>query len=105
MMHLIAQSFLQSFPGFAASELCASTPGNKWGQTTFNKHYENVVCPLFTSENVVCPLSPTKGDPAKWVSYEVRDGVRIRVVHQPAIGRVITGFPDDQLMPPYKPIK
>jgi hypothetical protein len=95
MMHLIAQSFLQSFPGFAASELCASTPGNKWGQTTFNKHYENVVC----------PLSPTKGDPAKWVSYEVRDGVRIRVVHQPAIGRVITGFPDDQLMPPYKPIK
>ena len=46
-----------------------------------------------------------KGDPAKWVSYEVRDGVRIRVVYQPATGRVITGFPDDQLMPPYKPIK
>lgn len=28
-----------------------------------------------------------KGDPAKWVAYEARDGVRMRVVYQPATGR------------------
>ncbi|WP_276575493.1 MafI family immunity protein [Dickeya dianthicola] len=37
----------------------------------------------------------SKGDPAKWVAYEERDGVRIRVVYQPAIGKIITAFPDN----------
>ncbi|WP_165496980.1 DUF637 domain-containing protein [Phytopseudomonas dryadis] len=46
-----------------------------------------------------------KGDPAKWVAYEVRDGVRMRVVYQPATGKVITAFPDNAPIPPYKPIK
>ncbi|WP_366926879.1 VENN motif pre-toxin domain-containing protein [Dickeya dadantii] len=46
-----------------------------------------------------------KGDPAKWVAYEERDGVRIRVVYQPAIGKIITAFPDNTPMPPYKPAK
>ena len=46
-----------------------------------------------------------KGDPAKWVAYEVRDGVRMRIVYQPATGKVITAFPDDAPVPPYKPIK
>jgi len=45
------------------------------------------------------------GDPAKWVSYEVRDGVRMRVVYQPAVSNVVTAFPDDAPIPPYKPIK
>ncbi|TDN42516.1 EndoU domain-containing protein, partial [Azoarcus indigens] len=47
----------------------------------------------------------SKGDPAKWVAYEVRDGVRMRVVYQPATGKVITAFPDNAPIPPYKPIK
>jgi filamentous hemagglutinin len=46
-----------------------------------------------------------KGDAAKWVAYETRDGVRMRVVYQPATGKVITAFPDDAPIPPYKPIK
>nr|WP_286176289.1 MULTISPECIES: EndoU domain-containing protein [unclassified Enterobacter] len=47
----------------------------------------------------------SKGDPAKWVAYEERDGVRIRVVYQPANGKIITAFPDSNPMPPYKPAK
>lgn len=47
----------------------------------------------------------SKGDPAKWVAYEVRDGVRMRVVYQPATGKVVTAFPDNAPIPPYKPIK
>ncbi|MFM1365718.1 EndoU domain-containing protein [Yersinia enterocolitica] len=47
----------------------------------------------------------SKGDPAKWVAYEERDGVRIRVVYQPATGKVITAFQDNTPMPPYKPTK
>nr|WP_305884109.1 hemagglutinin repeat-containing protein [Pseudomonas sp. PIC25] len=47
----------------------------------------------------------SKGDPAKWVAYEVRDGVRMRVVYQPATGTVVTAFPDNAPIPPYKPIK
>ncbi|UYT20433.1 two-partner secretion system putative hemagglutinin TpsA2 [Pseudomonas paraeruginosa] len=47
----------------------------------------------------------SKGDPAKWVAYEVRDGVRMRVVYQTATGKVITAFPDNAPIPPYKPIK
>ena len=45
------------------------------------------------------------GDPARWVAYETRDGVRIRVVYEPATGKVITGFPDPNPVPPaYRPI-
>ena len=47
----------------------------------------------------------SNGDPAKWVAYEVRDGVRMRVVYQPAAGKVITAFPDNAPIPPYKLIK
>ncbi|SFW90445.1 adhesin HecA family 20-residue repeat-containing protein, partial [Pseudomonas sp. NFACC09-4] len=50
-------------------------------------------------------LYTKNGDPAKWVSYETRDGVRMRVVYQPAVQNVITAFPDDAPIPPYKPIK
>lgn len=47
-----------------------------------------------------------KGDPAKWVAYEVRDGVRLRVVYQPVTGKVITAFPDSKPIPVQsKPIK
>ena len=45
------------------------------------------------------------GDPAKWVAYETRDGVRMRVVYQSATGKVVTAFPDDAPVPPYKPIR
>ncbi|EOC0865877.1 hemagglutinin repeat-containing protein [Cronobacter muytjensii] len=48
----------------------------------------------------------SKGKPANWVSYEERGGVRIRVVYQPATGKIITAFPDASPMPTnYKPIK
>ena len=34
------------------------------------------------------------GDPAKWVAWETRDGVSMRVVYEPATGRTVTAFPD-----------
>jgi len=46
-----------------------------------------------------------KGEPAKWVAYETRDGVQMRVVYQPATGKVVTAFPDDAPTPPYKPMR
>ncbi|MDW8848448.1 EndoU domain-containing protein, partial [Erwinia sp. MMLR14_017] len=47
-----------------------------------------------------------KGDPAKWVAYEIRDGLRIRVVYQPATGKIVTAFPDHNPVPAVsKPIK
>ncbi|MFT7387758.1 MAG: filamentous hemagglutinin [Candidatus Endobugula sp.] len=45
------------------------------------------------------------GKPAKWVAWEVRDGVRVRVVFEPATGRVVTGFPDNAPIPKLKPIE
>lgn len=48
----------------------------------------------------------SKGKPANWVSYETRDGVRIRVVYQPATGKIVTAFPDNGQIPSsYKQIK
>ena len=51
----------------------------------------------------------SKGKPANWVSYEVRDGVRVRGVYQPATGKVVTAFPDNAPVPSsykkYKVIK
>ena len=48
----------------------------------------------------------SKGKPANWVAYEIRDGVRVRVVYQPAAGKIITAFPDNAPVPgSYKPIK
>ena len=44
----------------------------------------------------------SKGKPANWVSYEVRDGMRVRrvrVVYQPATGKVVTAFPDNAPVP------
>ena len=44
----------------------------------------------------------SKGNPANWVSYEVRDGVRVRrvrVVYQPATGKVVTASPDNAPVP------
>ncbi|WP_435929263.1 EndoU domain-containing protein [Dryocola sp. BD613] len=46
------------------------------------------------------------GQPARWVAWEEREGVRVRVVYEPANGKVITAFPDDKPTPPaLKPIK
>ncbi|KES15475.1 hypothetical protein GASC598I20_004760 [Gilliamella apicola SCGC AB-598-I20] len=45
------------------------------------------------------------GNPARWAAYEVRDGVRIRVIYEPANGKIITAFPDSAPVPlNYKPI-
>jgi filamentous hemagglutinin len=40
------------------------------------------------------------GDAARWISWEVRDGVQVRVVYEPATGRVVTAFPDPNGPPP-----
>ncbi|MCU6338162.1 hypothetical protein EKO03_23050 [Enterobacter quasiroggenkampii] len=48
----------------------------------------------------------SKGKPANWVSYETRDGVRTRVVYQPATGKIVIAFPDNGPIPSsYKKIK
>ena len=51
-------------------------------------------------------MTTAAGKPARWVAWETRDGVSIRVVLEPATGRTVTAFPDT---PPaqvnYKPIK
>ncbi|WP_318367626.1 EndoU domain-containing protein [Enterobacter sp.] len=39
------------------------------------------------------------GKAATWVAWEVRDGVQIRVVYQPAKGRIVTAFPDSSSIP------
>lgn len=39
-------------------------------------------------------LYTNAGNPARWRAWEVRDGVRVRVVYEPATGKVITAFPD-----------
>ncbi|MCY9775831.1 EndoU domain-containing protein [Proteus mirabilis] len=39
------------------------------------------------------------GDVATWGAWEIRDGVQIRVVYQPGIGRVVTAFPDSGPIP------
>ncbi|WP_319922734.1 VENN motif pre-toxin domain-containing protein [Klebsiella aerogenes] len=46
------------------------------------------------------------GRPSRWVAWETRDNVRVRVVYEPANGKVITAFPDAGLVPPtLKPVK
>ena len=45
------------------------------------------------------------GQPARWVAWEIRDSIRVRVVYEPANGKIITAFPDNNPMPPaLKPI-
>ncbi|HFV9274704.1 TPA: hemagglutinin repeat-containing protein [Enterobacter asburiae] len=46
------------------------------------------------------------GRPARWVAWEERDGVRVRVVYEPASGKIVTAFPDSNPTPAtLKPIK
>ena len=46
------------------------------------------------------------GRPSRWVAWETRDNVRVRVVYEPANVKVITAFPDAGLVPPtLKPVK
>ncbi|MGY8615711.1 hemagglutinin repeat-containing protein [Pantoea agglomerans] len=46
------------------------------------------------------------GKPARWVAWSEQDGVRVRVVYEPASGKIVTAFPDSNPTPPtLKPIK
>jgi filamentous hemagglutinin len=45
------------------------------------------------------------GKPAKWVAWETRDSVRIRVEFEPATGRIVTSFPDDNPIPNLKTVE
>ncbi|MDX9678152.1 hypothetical protein [Pseudomonas zeae] len=68
-----------------------STPENKWGQTTFEKHFENVVCPRFTPRD---PTAPKIVDPSKpgtalelpqiWESLLEKNSSNARVYSQEA---------------------
>lgn len=46
------------------------------------------------------------GKPARWVAWAEQDGVRVRVVYEPANGKIVTAFPDSNPTPSaLKPIK
>jgi Bacterial EndoU nuclease/Pretoxin HINT domain len=48
----------------------------------------------------------SSGNPARWIAWEVRDGVQVRVVYEPATSRVPTSFPDPLgNVQGYKPIR
>ncbi|EOX3826757.1 VENN motif pre-toxin domain-containing protein [Enterobacter quasiroggenkampii] len=67
----------------------ATSPDTKWfAQTGTGGTYTNA------------------GRPARWVAWEEREGVRVRVVYEPASGKIVTAFPDNNPTPPaLKPIK
>lgn len=85
-------------------------PGNP-GKTVFPQNWSadkvvHAVGDIATSPNTIWYAQTGtggtytgKGKPANWVSYEIRDGVRIRVVYQPATGKIITAFPDNAPIP------
>ena len=47
----------------------------------------------------------SRGNPARLVAFEVRDGVRIRIIYEPANSRVVTAFPDNVAVPNYRPVR
>ncbi|WP_325849358.1 EndoU domain-containing protein [Enterobacter vonholyi] len=67
----------------------ATSPDTKWfAQTGTGGAYTNA------------------GRPARWVAWEEREGVRVRVVYEPASGKIVTAFPDNNPTPPgLRPIK
>ena len=67
----------------------ATSPDTKWfAQTGTGGTYTNA------------------GRPARWVAWEEREGVRVRVVYEQASGKIVTAFPDNNPTPPaLKPIK
>lgn len=72
----------------------ASFPGKGKTRSDEQTEIQRLKRQLAEQEPAVC-----KGDPAKWVDYEVRDGGRMRVVYQPATGNVITAFPGNAPIP------
>lgn len=61
----------------------ATSPNTKWfAQTGTGGTYTNA------------------GRPARWVAWEEREGVRVRVVYEPASGKIVTAFPDNNPTPP-----
>ncbi|HFC7809260.1 TPA: polymorphic toxin MafB class 1, partial [Neisseria meningitidis] len=91
-------------------------PG-KPGKTTFPQHWSASKITHEISDIVTSPKTQwyaqtgtggkyiAKGRPARWVSYETRDGIRIRTVYEPATGKVVTAFPDRTSNPKYNPVK
>lgn len=93
--------------------------GHLWpgqGKTVFPESWSadkviHEVGDIVTSSNTIwygqrgIGLYTKAGEAARWAAWEVRDGVRIRVVYEPANGKVITAFPDVRPIPPLKPAK
>ncbi|PQQ24549.1 filamentous hemagglutinin [Photorhabdus luminescens] len=93
-------------------------PGNP-GKTTFPSNWtkEKIVHEIgdiatspktqWYAQSGTGGLYTKSGKPARWVAWEVRDGVRMRVIYEPANGKVVTAFPDNVSKPAatLKPIK
>ncbi len=91
-------------------------PG-KPGKTTYPKHWSGDKIAYEVSDIVTSPTTQwyaqtgtggqytNSGKPARWVSFETRDGIRIRTVYEPATGRVVTAFPDNSQQSNLRPIK
>ncbi|MGV7963666.1 EndoU domain-containing protein [Photorhabdus tasmaniensis] len=93
-------------------------PGNP-GKTTFPSNWtkEKIVHEIgdiatspktqWYAQSGTGGLYTKSGKPARWVAWEVRDGVRMRVIYEPANGKVVTAFPDNVSKPvaTLKPIK
>ena len=87
------------------------------GKTTYPKHWSGEKIEHEVSDIVTSPTTKwyaqtgtggeytSKGRPARWVSYEIRDGIRIKTVYEPATGRIVTAFPDNSPKPNLRPIK
>ncbi|WP_337135893.1 VENN motif pre-toxin domain-containing protein [Proteus terrae] len=92
-------------------------PGNP-GKTTFPSNWpaEKVIHEIgdiatspttqWYAQSGTGGLYTKAGRPARWVAWETRDGVRMRVIYEPANGKVVTAFPDKTSQPgSLKPIK
>ncbi|SHG21356.1 EndoU nuclease [Jatrophihabitans endophyticus] len=89
----------------------ATGGGHRWpgrpGKTPFPEHWTDDRIIDNVGEVVSSPTTrwhvqtgggakyTRSGKPAVWRAWEVRDGVRLRVVWEPATGRIRSAFPDD----------
>ncbi|ENA0610605.1 EndoU domain-containing protein [Enterobacter bugandensis] len=86
-------------------------PGNP-GKTVFSQSWTadkvvHAIGDIATSPDTqwfaqtgTCGVYTKAGQPARWVTWAERDGVRVRVVYEPANGKIVTAFPDDNPVPP-----
>ncbi|EOC1306764.1 EndoU domain-containing protein [Cronobacter dublinensis] len=87
--------------------LCIGEPGKTIFPLIWSANkIVNVVSDIATSRDTTWyaqtgtgGLYTQSGRPSRWVAWETRDNVRVRVVYEPANGKVITAFPVSGLVP------